>query len=92
MLTKAKAKTSTHLSQLDLLEAALLAAHERDDKAALVSLYHDAGAIKELMGNINAACFYFTQAYVFALETGDPASASLLGKLVQYGRDAFPSN
>jgi hypothetical protein len=78
--------------QLFALEAALLAAHDRDDHVALVSLYRDAGALKELAGDIDAACFYYTHAYVFALEAGDPASADLLGKLVQYGRDAFPNN
>lgn len=78
--------------KLEALEAALLAAHEREDHIALVTLYHDAGVIKEETGEIDAACFYFTHAYVYALETGDPASANLLCKLVQYGRDAFPGN
>lgn len=78
--------------QLAVLEAKLLAAHDREDHEALVSLYRDAGAIKEQAGDIDAACFYYTHAYVFALEIGNPASADLLGKLVQYGRDTFPSN
>ncbi|MCB1387204.1 MAG: hypothetical protein KDJ80_14805 [Nitratireductor sp.] len=70
------------------LDAALVAAHEADDKAALVRLYRQAGEASEAGGNIDAACFFYTQAYVFALESGDPARAALLAKLAAHGRDA----
>jgi hypothetical protein len=78
--------------KLRALEKALLAAHASDDHRELVKLYWEAGQMKEETGDIDAACFYYTHAYVFALETGDPASANILGKLVEHGRDAFPSN
>lgn len=77
---------------LAALEDALLSAHAADDRMALVSLYKEAGEIKKQAGETDAACFYFTQAYVFALETGHEAAGDLLGKLVQYGRDAYPAN
>jgi hypothetical protein len=78
--------------QLQALEAALLDAHGNGDHKALVSLYRQAGEIREGEGDIEAACFYYTHAYVFALETGDAAAKSLLDMLVSHGRDAYPSN
>ena len=78
--------------KLKALEAALLEAHGREDHGALVALYGKAGELKEQAGDIDAACFYYTHAYVFALETGDSASQNLLGKLVSHGRDAYPHN
>ena len=78
--------------KLEALEAALLDAHEHGDHHALVTLYKEAGTLKEQAGDIDAACFYYTHAYVYALETGDAASQDLLGKLVSHGRDAYPRN
>ena len=78
--------------KLEALEAALLDAHGHGDHGALVVLYGEAGALKEQAGDIDAACFYYTHAYVYALETGDVASQNLLGKLVSHGRDAYPRN
>ena len=72
----------------DRLDAALIAAHEADDKAALVRLYRQAGEASEAGGDIDAACFYYTHAYVFALESGDPARREMLAKLAAHGRDA----
>ena len=77
---------------LATLELAMLDAHEREDADALVSLYSKAGELKELAGNIDAACFYYTHAYVFALETGNAQSVTLLQKLVVHGRDAYPAD
>ncbi|MGB7286912.1 MAG: hypothetical protein WBC71_08270 [Salaquimonas sp.] len=78
--------------RLIALEEALLDAHAQKDQIALVGLYSEAGDIKERGGAIDAACFYYTHAYVFALETGDVRQHMLLGKLVQYGRDAYATN
>ena len=69
------------------LDAALLAAHEHNDAASLIKLYRQAGEESEQAGDINAACFYYTQAYVFALESGDEATNILHGILVSYGRE-----
>jgi hypothetical protein len=65
------------------LQDHLLDAHARDDRAALVALYAEAG---EAAKDLNAACFYLTHAYVFALEVGDPACAQLYQRLKAHGR------
>ncbi|MCU4653532.1 hypothetical protein N8I71_11875 [Roseibacterium sp. SDUM158016] len=65
------------------LDAALLAAHARDDRAALIRLYAEASEA----ATGTAAAFYMTHAYVFALEAGDPRSAMLRARLVALGAD-----
>jgi hypothetical protein len=65
------------------LQDRLLAAHARDDRAALVGLYTEAA---DTAADIDAACFFLTHAYVFALEQGDPASATLFQRLKAEGR------
>ncbi|MFT5742639.1 MAG: hypothetical protein ACI86S_000699, partial [Paracoccaceae bacterium] len=49
------------------LDDRLLAAHARDDRRALVTLYTEAGSSAN---NLDASCFYLTHAYIFALEMG----------------------
>lgn len=68
------------------LDAALLAAHVAGDGAALVRLYTQAGDIEEQAGNTDAACFYLTHAFVFALEEGAPEADALNLRLFQNGR------
>ncbi len=65
------------------LQDRLLDAHARDDRAALVALYTEAA---DEADNLNAACFYLTHAYIFALEVGDPACAQLYKRLKAQGR------
>lgn len=65
------------------LQNRLLDAHARDDRAALVRLYTDAA---DQAADIDAACFYLTHAYIFALEKGDPASTTLYQRLHAKGR------
>ncbi|MEL6475965.1 MAG: hypothetical protein AAFR17_01455 [Pseudomonadota bacterium] len=68
----------------DDLDAALLAAHAAGDKPALVELYRRAadGSVSE-----DAACFYLTHAYVFALETDHPDADALHRRLKAAGRE-----
>lgn len=66
------------------LDDALLDAHVRDDRAALVGLYERAA---NEATNADAACFYLTHAYVFALETGDPRAGGLYKCLKDKGRE-----
>ena len=47
----------------------LLNAHEAGDTARLCVLYHQAALASD---DIDAACFYATHAYVFALECDHP--------------------
>ena len=65
------------------LQEALLSAHAKDDRAALIPLYQDAAAQSE---NPDEQAFFLTQAYVFATELGDPARQPLAERLEQLGR------
>ncbi|MDK3074284.1 hypothetical protein QO034_14325 [Sedimentitalea sp. JM2-8] len=66
------------------LDNRLLAAHAASDHAALVALYAEAA---EHAPSENAAGFYLTHAYVFALEQGHPDAPILKTRLVAAGRE-----
>lgn len=70
----------------DELEKALLAAHASGDGPELARLYTAAGDQAEAAGDIDAACFYLTQAFVFALESGLPEAAELNRRLADKDR------
>ena len=66
----------------------MLQAHEAEDLNALPPLYLEAAQLRESQGYIDAACFFYTHAYVYALDCGDRHSAhQALAKLKSYGRD-----
>ncbi|MBW4982355.1 hypothetical protein KZZ07_07365 [Mameliella sp. CS4] len=67
------------------LDDMLLAAHEAGDRPALVGLYAQAA---ETVNDMDAACFYLTHAYVFALELGDRRATALHARLKAEGREA----
>ncbi len=69
---------------LSALDGALLDAHARGDRPALVTLYAEAA---ELADDTRAAAFYLTQAYVFALESGDGRAGALRARLVELGSE-----
>ncbi len=70
------------------LDKRIMAAHAADDRAALAALYLEAGELKETKGDIAAACFLFTQAYVYGLDSGAAAARDHAhAKLVHYRRD-----
>ena len=68
----------------EALHEAMLAAHEDHDSAALIRLYTQAA---DLANDVDAACFFLTHAYVFALEAGAPEVAALRARLVSHGRE-----
>ena len=70
----------------DELDRALLEAHGRHDVDALTTLYSEAAALRESEDDIDAACFYLTQAFVFALENGSSQAKMLNERLVSYAR------
>lgn len=70
---------------MSTLEKALLAAHARGDGPEMVNLYQQAAAATD---DEDQAAFFLTQAFVFALETGDPATATLRQSLIDLGREA----
>ncbi|WP_377506294.1 hypothetical protein [Octadecabacter sp. R77987] len=65
------------------LDDRLLAAHARDDRRALVTLYGEAGSVTN---DIDASCFYLTHAYIYALEMGHPDTDALHARLAVHGR------
>ena len=65
------------------LQARLLDAHARDDRAGLVVLYTEAA---DSANDIDAACFYLTHAYIFGLEMDHPAVPALYARLLAQGR------
>ena len=69
------------------LEERLLQAHARDDRAALVELYTEAANLREAEGDIDAACFFLTHAYIYALELAHSATAPLKRRLSEHGRE-----
>ena len=56
------------------LDAELLAAHAVDDRHTLIRLYTQAA---EATNDLDAACFFLTYAYIYALELGVPEAAEL---------------
>jgi hypothetical protein len=73
--------------ELKSLDDTLVAAHAAQDKSMLVSLYRQAGDQMLDLGKVDAACFYLTHAYIFALDTGDPSADTIHQILVDYGRE-----
>ena len=71
----------------DNLEAALLAAHATGENPALVTLYAQAGKMRLAAAEVDAGCFYLTQAYIYALDCGHEKSAELHAILRNYGRE-----
>ena len=71
------------------LQSRMLAAHKRTDLSALPALYLEAARVREEGGDVDAACFFFTHAYVYALDAGDESIADqALTKLRAFGRDS----
>lgn len=71
----------------DDLNARLLAAHAAGDRAALITLYEQAARAADADGEDEAAAFYMTHAYVFALEAGEDRAQALKAWLVERGRE-----
>lgn len=71
---------------MDTLNDELLAAHARNDGKVLARLYTQAAERHESAGEIDAACFFLTHAFVFALEAGAPEAKTLNHRLAQRGR------
>ncbi len=72
--------------QVDL-DVRMLAAHAMKDQLALVVLYAEAAERSEAAGDVEAACFYLTHAYVFALDEGDARAVDLHARLKARGRE-----
>ncbi len=69
------------------LEADILQAHEQADQSALTGLYEKAAKLKADSGETDAAAFLYTQAYVFALESGHDRAQAIGRILADMGRE-----
>ncbi len=69
------------------LEAMLLAAHAERDGARLAEGYALAADFAERAGEVDRACFFLTQAWIFALDVGAPNAGALRARLVAHGRE-----
>ena len=71
----------------DDLDAAIRAAHNAGQLATLAANYAEGGALYEGQGEIDAACFFWTQAYILALDSGrDSLALDMHAKLDACGR------
>jgi hypothetical protein len=61
---------ATERQTFDALNARLRADHRLGDLAGLADAYAEGAALYERQGDIDAACFFWTQAYVLALDAG----------------------
>ena len=81
-----------HPSTTADLDQQLPDAHAKGDRHKLVALYTLAVDQKEAEEDVEAACFFRTQAFIFALESVDTLTAELNQRLVEYGREEPLSN
>lgn len=69
------------------LQGELLIAHDSQDFATLSTLYSTAAFQFEAANDIDAACFYWTHAFVFALDADLEETVQIVSqKLAFYGR------
>jgi len=68
----------------DELDAALIAAYTDQDNIEIARLY---GAAGDASVSVDEACFFWTQAYVFALEAGIDKAQDYRAKLVKHKRE-----
>ncbi len=69
-------------------ETDLEAAERAGDATTLVRIYTSEAGRLEAAGDIDAACFFLTHAYIWALEGGLQEAADLRARLVGHGREA----
>ena len=71
----------------DRLNATIEEAHGNRRLDKLAASYAEGGALYERQGETDAACFFWTQAYIFALDAGAAALADAMReKLNSFGR------
>jgi hypothetical protein len=61
----------------------------RGDGDTLTASYVQAADEREEAGDIEAACFYLTQTYVHALDTGSSLAHVINRRLVKHGRETL---
>jgi len=78
---------ATERQVYDALEAAIRAYHLSDNRTGLAETYAKGAALYERQGETDAACFFWTQAYVLALDAGaDQLAGAMFHELEKRGR------
>lgn len=78
---------ATERQIFDRLEVAIQVDHQAQNEAGLAKTYAEGAAMYERQGEIDAACFFWTQAYVLALDAGaDRLATTMHQKLDAHGR------
>lgn len=74
------------MEPFEQIDAAIIAADKAQDPHALAALYGRAALGLEQNGDIDAACFFYTHAFVFALEAGSEAAKTYRAALLRHAR------
>lgn len=78
---------ATERQIFDALETSIQTDHAAGNLADLARHYADGAALYEGQGEVDAACFFWTQAYVLALDAGiDALVQAMHAKLDRFGR------
>lgn len=78
---------ATERQVFDALEASIQTDHAAGNLGNLARNYAEGAALYEGQGEVDAACFFWTQAYVLALDAGiDPLAQAMHAKLDRSGR------
>lgn len=72
----------------DALEQALDVAFAANDLRMISDVYEQAAHVKAAAGDNYGAGFLLTQAWVYALEAGDPRAVELRARLIAQGRES----
>lgn len=65
----------------------LIEALREGDLGLVARLYADVAGMIEGEGDLDRACFFYTQGWVFALEAGDRLADELRARLIAHGRE-----
>ena len=71
----------------DELNEKIIAAHKQNDRNNLSYLYESIGKSELKKNNIDAGCFFLTNAYTYALEQNLNSAKKIHGILKLYGRE-----
>ena len=71
----------------DELNANIIAAHKQNDRNNLSLLYERLGMSELKKNNIDAGCFFLTNAYTYALEENLNSAKKIHEILKSYGRE-----
>ena len=71
----------------DELNANIIAAHKQNDRNNLSLLYERLGMSELKKNNIDAGCFFLTNAYTYALEENLKSAKKIHETLKLYGRE-----